>query len=72
MANGLLAAEYAVTAYTRRPSKANSLIAAGASLAGSPRAVVVASDMVFTMVENHSDIRAVVLDAATVSCCWTA
>ncbi|CAD6271189.1 unnamed protein product [Miscanthus lutarioriparius] len=65
MAKRLLAAGYAVTAYARTPSKAEGLVAAGASLADSPRTVAAASDVVFTMVANPGDVRAVVLDAAT-------
>ena len=65
MATRLLAAGYAVTAYARTPAKADSLVAAGARLAASPAAVAAASDVVFTMVGNPSDVRAVVLDAAT-------
>lgn len=65
MASRLLAAGYAVTAYARTPAKAESLVAAGARLAASPAAVAAASDVVFTMVGNPGDVRAVVLDAAT-------
>ncbi|KAF8726709.1 hypothetical protein HU200_019177 [Digitaria exilis] len=65
MAKHLLAAGYAVTAYARSPAKAESLVAAGASLADSPAAVAAASDVVFTMVGNPGDVRAVVLDPAT-------
>lgn len=65
MAKRLLAAGFAVTAYARNPAKAEGLVAAGASLAGSPAAVAAASDVVFTMVGNPDDVRAVVLDAAT-------
>jgi 3-hydroxyisobutyrate dehydrogenase len=64
MAKRLLAAGYAVTAYARTPSRAESLVAAGASLADSPAAVAAASDVVFTMVGNPGDVRAVVLDPA--------
>lgn len=49
----------------RRPRR-RAFVAAGASLADSPAAVAAASDvMMFTMVGNPSDIRAVVLDPAT-------
>jgi 3-hydroxyisobutyrate dehydrogenase-like beta-hydroxyacid dehydrogenase len=65
MAARLLAAGYAVTTYARTPAKADSLVAAGARLATSPAAVAAASDVVFTMVGNPGDVRAVVLDAAT-------
>ncbi|WVZ99610.1 hypothetical protein U9M48_044879 [Paspalum notatum var. saurae] len=65
MAKHLLAAGFAVTVYARTLAKAEGLVAAGASLAGSPAAVASASDVVFTMVGNPGDVRAVVLDAAT-------
>ncbi|KAK1698777.1 hypothetical protein QYE76_015474 [Lolium multiflorum] len=65
MAGRLLAAGYPVTAYARTPAKAGFLVAAGARLADSPAAVASASDVVFTMVGNPGDVRAVVLDAAT-------
>ncbi|TVU20298.1 hypothetical protein EJB05_36502, partial [Eragrostis curvula] len=65
MANHLLAAGYAVTVFARSPAKAESLVAAGASLADSPAAVAAASDVVFTMVGNPGDVRQVVLDPAT-------
>ncbi|RCV16516.1 LOW QUALITY PROTEIN: hypothetical protein SETIT_3G144800v2 [Setaria italica] len=64
MAKHLLAAGFAVTAYARTPAKAESLCRR--RLADSPAAVAAASDvMMFTMVGNPSDIRAVVLDPAT-------
>ncbi|KAI4977426.1 hypothetical protein ZWY2020_057338 [Hordeum vulgare] len=65
MAARLLAGGYAVTAYARTPAKAVALVAAGASLADSPASVAAASDVVFTMVGNPGDVRAVVLDAAS-------
>lgn len=65
MAARLLAAGYAVTAYARAPAKAAPLVAAGARLADSPASAAAASDVVFTMVGNPGDVRAVVLDAAT-------
>lgn len=65
MASRLLAAGFAVTAYARTPAKAETLIAAGARLADSPAAVAAASNVVFTMVGNPSDVRAVVLDPAS-------
>jgi len=65
MAKHLLAAGFAVTVYARTPAKAESLVAAGASLADSPAAVAAASDVVFTMVGNPGDVRAVVLDPTT-------
>ncbi|KAL5231230.1 hypothetical protein ABZP36_030006 [Zizania latifolia] len=61
----LLNAGFAVTTYARTPAKAETLVAAGASLADSPAAVSAGSDVVFTMVGNPSDVRAVVVDAAS-------
>ncbi|CAL4901724.1 unnamed protein product [Urochloa decumbens] len=65
MARHLLEAGYAVTVYARAPAKAESLVAAGASLTDSPAAVAAAADVVFTVVGNPGDVRAVVLDPAT-------
>ncbi|KAL6618769.1 hypothetical protein ACP70R_033908 [Stipagrostis hirtigluma subsp. patula] len=65
MAKHLLAAGFAVTAYARTQAKAETLVAAGASLADSPAAVAATSDVVFTMVGNPSDVRGVVLDPAS-------
>ncbi|KAL6618771.1 hypothetical protein ACP70R_033910 [Stipagrostis hirtigluma subsp. patula] len=65
MAKHLLAAGFAVTAYARTPAKAETLVAAGASLADSPAAVAAASDVVFTMVGNPGDVREVVLDPSS-------
>lgn len=65
MALRLLTAGFAVTVYARTPAKAETLIAAGARLADSPAAVAAASNVVFTMVGNPGDVRAVVLDPAS-------
>ncbi|KAG8069214.1 hypothetical protein GUJ93_ZPchr0005g14983 [Zizania palustris] len=63
MATRLLAAGFTVTTYARTPAKASTLVIAGASLADSPASVAAASDVVFTMVGNPRDVRAVVLVA---------
>ncbi|RLN28334.1 hypothetical protein C2845_PM05G29550 [Panicum miliaceum] len=65
MAKHLLAAGFAVTVYARTPAKSESLVAARASLVDSPAAVAAASDVVFTMVGNPGDVRAVVLNPTT-------
>ncbi|KAJ8616685.1 hypothetical protein MRB53_036057 [Persea americana] len=61
MASRLLAAGYALTIYSRTPSKALDLQTLGAQLATSPAAVARASDVVFTMVGHPSDVRSVIL-----------
>uniref|UniRef100_A0A0D9WJT1 6-phosphogluconate dehydrogenase NADP-binding domain-containing protein n=1 Tax=Leersia perrieri TaxID=77586 RepID=A0A0D9WJT1_9ORYZ len=59
------AAEFGFPAPVRpAATRAAALVAAGASLAGSPAAVAAASDVVFTMVGNPGDVRAIVLDGA--------
>uniref|UniRef100_M8B1I9 6-phosphogluconate dehydrogenase NADP-binding domain-containing protein n=1 Tax=Aegilops tauschii TaxID=37682 RepID=M8B1I9_AEGTA len=65
MATRLLAAGFTVTAYARTSVKADALVAAGASVADSPASVAAASDVVFTMVSDPGDVRAVVLDRAS-------
>jgi 3-hydroxyisobutyrate dehydrogenase-like beta-hydroxyacid dehydrogenase len=65
MATRLLAAGFAVTAYARTPAKAKFLSASGATIADSSASVAAASDVVFIMVSNPADVRAVVLDAAS-------
>ncbi|KAL6848929.1 hypothetical protein ACP4OV_021512 [Aristida adscensionis] len=65
MATHLLAAGFAVSAYARTPAKAESLVAAGASLADSPAAVAAVSDVVFTVVGGPGDVREVILDPAS-------
>ena len=57
----LLGAGYPVTVYARSASSAQPLVEAGASVANSPRAVAVASDIVFTMVTATADVESVVL-----------
>ncbi len=61
MCGHLLKAGYQTTIYTRSMSKADSLIAAGATKASSPSEVASKSDVVFTMVGVPADVRDVVL-----------
>jgi len=61
MAGHLLKAGYALTIYTRTKAKAESLIAAGAKWADSPRAVGENSDIVFTIVGYPKDVEEVIL-----------
>jgi 3-hydroxyisobutyrate dehydrogenase len=57
----LLEAGWSLTVSNRTPSKAEPLLAAGASWADTPAAVAAASDVVLTMVGFPSDVREVVL-----------
>ena len=57
MARHLLNAGYKLTVATRTPSKAAPLVELGATLAGTPREVAEASDVVLTMVGYPSDVR---------------
>lgn len=59
MCRHLLDAGYPVTLYNRTKSKAEELIAAGASYAETPRSVAEASDTVFTMLGYPADVREV-------------
>lgn len=59
VAKRLLDAGYQVTGYNRTASKAQWLVDAGLRLAVSPRAVVQASDIVFTMVTNTAALQTV-------------
>ena len=56
----LLDKGYAVTVFARRPEVVAPLVARGARAAASPRAVAAASDVVFTMVTDTSDVEQVV------------
>jgi 3-hydroxyisobutyrate dehydrogenase len=62
MTLNLLKADHNVTIYARHPEKAGvqEVIAAGAKMAPSPRAVAMASDIVITMVTNSQDVAEVV------------
>lgn len=57
----LLMAGYALTIYTRTPSKAEGLLQQGAKWAGSPAELVVDADVVLSMVGFPSEVRALYL-----------
>ena len=59
VAKRLLDAGYQVTGYNRTAAKTTWLVDAGLRLAHSPRAVVEASDIIFSMVTNTAAMRAV-------------
>ena len=63
MCGHLLAAGHSVTVFSRTPSKAEDLLARGATWAPTPRAVAEASDVVFTMVGFPQDVRDVYFGA---------
>ena len=63
MCGHLLAASHSVTVFSRTPSKAEDLLARGATWAPTPRAVAEASDVVFTMVGFPEDVRDVYFGA---------
>jgi 3-hydroxyisobutyrate dehydrogenase len=63
MCGHLLAKGYPVAVNTRTKSKADSLVAAGATWADSPRAVGEQSDVVFTIVGFPADVREVYFGA---------
>jgi 3-hydroxyisobutyrate dehydrogenase-like beta-hydroxyacid dehydrogenase len=60
VAKRLLDAGHHVTGYNRTPAKAQWLVDAGMRLADSPRAVVEASDIIFSMVTNTQALEAIV------------
>jgi 3-hydroxyisobutyrate dehydrogenase len=61
MCGHLMAAGYQATVFNRTPAKAQPLVAKGAKLADSPRALAMESDVVFTIVGYPQDVRAVTL-----------
>jgi 3-hydroxyisobutyrate dehydrogenase len=61
MCGHLLAAGYQATVYNRSRSKLQPLIEKGASVAGSPRGVAEASEVIFTIVGFPQDVREVTL-----------
>ena len=61
MVGHLLRAGYSATVFSRSKSKAESLLAAGAAWADSPRAVAEKSDVIFSIVGFPSDVREVLL-----------
>lgn len=58
----LMKAGHRATVYSRTAAKCAPLVEQGATLAASPREVAEASDVVFTIVSNPSDVESVVLD----------
>lgn len=62
MCGHLLRAGHPVTIYTRTRSKAEALVAAGASWAATPAEAAAAADVVFTMVGFPKDVREVYFD----------
>jgi len=66
MCRHLIEAGYRATVTTRTRSKADDLVAAGATWADSPGAVAAASDVVFTMVGIPADVRDVMYGDAGV------
>jgi 3-hydroxyisobutyrate dehydrogenase-like beta-hydroxyacid dehydrogenase len=61
MAGHLLRAGYPLTVYNRTRAKADPLIAAGAKLADSPKAVAETSEIIFTNVTDSPDLESVIL-----------
>src|SRR5438309_5032316 len=59
MVNRLLSKGHSVTGYNRTRSKAEWLIKKGMKWANSPRAVVAAADVTFSMVTNSASLGAV-------------
>jgi 3-hydroxyisobutyrate dehydrogenase-like beta-hydroxyacid dehydrogenase len=61
LARRLLAAGHAVTGWNRTADKARDLVAAGLTLATSPRAAAEGAEAIFTMVTDDAALRAVTL-----------
>jgi 3-hydroxyisobutyrate dehydrogenase len=61
MCGHLMRAGFAATVSNRSKAKAESLLAAGARWAESPKTVAAASDVIFTMVGYPADVRQVIL-----------
>ena len=61
MCGHLIRAGFAATVFNRTKAKAESLLAAGAAWAESPKAVAEASDVIFTIVGYPADVRQVIL-----------
>ncbi len=66
MARNLMKAGFALTIYARHPEKVQDVVAAGATLVASSRAVGEASDVVITMLPNSPEVEEVVLGPAGV------
>ena len=63
MALNLLKAGHSVTAYNRTSGRTQSIVAAGGTVADSPKAAAATADIVITCVSDSSDVEAVVLGA---------
>jgi 3-hydroxyisobutyrate dehydrogenase len=61
MCGHLIRAGFAATVFNRTKAKAESLLAAGAAWAESPKAVAEASDVIFTIVGYPADVRQTIL-----------
>ena len=61
MCQHAMAKGYSATVFNRSPEKARPLVELGATLAGSPREVAAASDVVFAIVGFPRDVREVIL-----------
>src|SRR5688572_18887843 len=61
MAGHLLAAGHSLSVHTRTKSKADALLATGATWADSPRAAAEQADVVFICVTDTPDVRHVLL-----------
>jgi 3-hydroxyisobutyrate dehydrogenase-like beta-hydroxyacid dehydrogenase len=61
LARRLLAADHQVTGWNRTPGRARDLVAAGLTLAKSPRAAAEGAEAVFTMVTDDAALRMVAL-----------
>jgi 3-hydroxyisobutyrate dehydrogenase len=70
MCGHLLRAGFTATVFNRTKSKADSLLAAGAAWADTPKAVAQASDVIFSIVGYPADVRQVILgpDGALAGC----
>ena len=65
IAANLLADGYDLYVYNRTASKADDLVANGAHLAATPKAVAEASELIITMVGYPTDVKAVYFDKST-------
>ncbi len=65
IAENLLADGYDLHVYNRTASKADDLVANGAHLAATPKAVAEASELIITMVGYPTDVKAVYFDKST-------
>jgi len=61
MCGHLIAKGYSMTIFSRTKSKADALIASGATWANSPKAVAEQSDVIFSIVGFPSDVREIIL-----------